>query len=144
MPNVDDPKAGWPKAGFPKDGFAAAAPNPDWPKPEPGAGAVVDAGALPNAETVGGAGLLNALVVFPAAKAPNPVAGLRRDPPKPEDVCAAGVEAGLAPKEPNMLLDAFGSVGCPPPRPNPPNPPEKVGVESDIDASRVMSVEDSA
>jgi hypothetical protein len=105
---------------------------------------VVDAGVVPNADVVGGAGLVNALVVFAAPKAPNPVAGLRTDPPKPEGACAVGVVDEALPKEPNMLLDALGSVGCAPPRDNPPNPPEKAGVESDMDASRVMSVEDSA
>lgn len=126
FPNAGCPKAGCPNPDLPKAGFA----NPDCPKPEATGGCE---GVVLNAEVVAGLGASKALLGFELPKAPNPVAGLTSDPlPNPLDVVS--VFAGVAEKEPNMLLRALGSDGVAVPSPKLPNP----AVESDIDASRVM------
>lgn len=84
-----------------------------------------------------GLGDKNALVVCKLPKAPNPVAGLTSElPPKAEVECWL-LELDVAENDPNMLLTALESVGCLLPNAKPPN----AGVESDIEASRVMADE---
>lgn len=76
-----------------------------------------------------GAGLLGSKLLL-GLKAPKPVAGCTI-PPKAD----VGAATGAAANVPNILLTAFELIGVALPSDIPPKPP----VESDIEASRVIS-----
>lgn len=121
------------KPGLPNDGC----PKPDWPKAGEavdGVGAWVDWTGAKAETVVAVLGAENALLVCKLPNAPNPLAGLTREPPPNVELVGWVVEVDVVENDPNMLLVALGSVGCELPSAKPPNE----GVESDIDASRVI------